>query len=50
MTRQELIKKIEKVKEVLAWENIDDLTEYAREEAYICLDSAIEFIKENDSE
>lgn len=50
MTRQELIKKIEEVKEMLAWENIDDLTEYAREEAYICLVSAIDFIKENDNE
>ena len=48
MTRQELIKKLEKIKDAIAWDSGDELTDYARERAYIALDSAVEFISENE--
>lgn len=47
MTRNELIKQLEEIKEQLAWENIG-LTDYAREHAYISVDSAIEYVTENE--
>ena len=48
MTRQELTKKIEEIKEELAWGSNDELTDYARYKVYIAIDSAIEFIEENE--
>ena len=48
MTRQEMIKKLEEIKEAIAWDIDCELTEYAQEKAYITIDSAIEFIAENE--
>ena len=48
MTRQEMIKKLEEIKEAIAWDINCELTDYARVKAYIAIDSAIEFITENE--
>ena len=48
MTRQEMIKKLEEIKEAIAWDINCELTDYARDKAYIAIDSAIEFITENE--
>lgn len=48
MTRQEMIKKLEEIKEAIAWDSNGELTDYARYKAYITIDSAIEFITENE--
>lgn len=50
MTRQEMIKKLEEIKEVIAWDINCELTDYARDKAYIAIDSAIEFINENEEQ
>ena len=48
MTRQEIIKELERVKDLLVEEvETDELTDYARDKAYIHLASAIMFIEEN---
>lgn len=47
MTRQEMIKKLEEIKEAIAWDSNSELTDYAREKAYIAIDGAIEFLQEN---
>ena len=50
MTRQEIIKKLEEIKEEIAWDIDCELTDYAQEKAYIAIDSAIEFITENEKD
>lgn len=35
MTRQEMIKKLEKIHDVLIWESNDELTDHAKKWAYI---------------
>ena len=35
------------IKEEVAWDSNGELTDYAREKAYIAIDSAIEFLQEN---
>lgn len=47
MTRQEVIKKLEKIKEIIAWEDLG-LTSYARERAYVDIVSTIEVLEENE--
>ena len=47
MTRKELIKKLEEIKEAIAWDSNGELTDYAREKAYIDISSAIEHLQEN---
>ena len=48
MTRQELIKRIEECKDLLLSDvDADEVTDYAREKAYISLDDAIELLREN---
>ena len=47
MTIREIIEKIEELKEMLAWEKIDNLTGFARERAYIALVSASDTLQEN---
>lgn len=47
MTRQEMIKKLEEIKEEVAWDSDCELTEYAQKKAYIAIDSAIEHLQEN---
>ena len=48
MTRQKVIKEIEKIKDLLVEVNDEDVSDYAREKAYIKLDSAIECLEENE--
>lgn len=48
MTRQEMIKKLEEIKEAIAWDINCELTDYARDKAYVAIDSAIDFINENE--
>lgn len=46
--RFEIIKQLEEIKEEIAWDSDGELTDYARDKAYITIDSAIEFITENE--
>lgn len=48
MTRREMIKKLEEIKEAIAWDINCELTDYARDKAYIAIDSAIEYLQENE--
>ena len=48
MTRQEMIKKLEEIKEEIAWDNDGELTDYAQENAYICIAQAIEYISKKE--
>ena len=48
MTRQEMIKKLEEIKEEIAWDNDGELTDYTQEKSYICIAQAIEYINENE--
>lgn len=47
MTRQEMIKKLEEIKEAIAWDINCELTDYAREKAYIDISDAIEQLQDN---
>ena len=47
MTRQKMIKKHEEIKEEVAWDSDGELTDYARERAYVCVQQAIDFLQEN---
>ncbi len=47
MTRQEMIKKLEEIKEAIAWDINCELTDYARERAYVAISGAIEHLQEN---
>lgn len=48
MTKQEMIKKLETIAEKVAWDSDEELTDYARERAYVCIQQAIEFLSENE--
>lgn len=48
MTRQEMIKNLEEIKVEVAWDDDNELTDYARERAYVCIQQAIEFLSENE--
>lgn len=48
MTRREMIEKLEEIKEAIAWDINCELTDYARDKAYIAVDGAIEFLVENE--
>ena len=43
-----MIKKLEALKEKVDWDNDGELTDYARERAYVCIQQAIEFLSENE--
>lgn len=47
MTRREMIKKLEAIAEEVAWDSDGELTDYAREMAYVCIQQAIEHLQEN---
>lgn len=47
MTRKEMIKKLEEIKEAIAWDIDCELTDYAREKAYIDISDAIEQLQDN---
>lgn len=46
MTRSDSISKLEELMEEISW--APDLTDYAIEKAYIKLDSALEYLEENE--
>ena len=51
MTRNELIKHLEEVKRLLVEEiELEELTDFAREKAYYCVDSALQIVKENEED
>ena len=47
MTRKEMIETLEEIKVEIAWDSDDELTDYAREKAYIAISGAIEHLQEN---
>lgn len=46
MTRSDIISKLEELMEEISW--APDLTEYARDKAYVDVGDAIEILKENE--
>ena len=47
MTRTQMIEVLDKIREEIATDEFNELTEYACEKAYICIVEAIEQLKEN---
>lgn len=47
MTRREMIKKLEEIKEAIAWDINCELTDYARDKAHVAISDAIEHLQEN---
>ena len=50
MTRYEMLKTLEEIKEEVARDSDGELTDHAREKAYICIAQAIEYINENEEQ
>ena len=48
MTRQEMIKKLEKIHDALMWESNDELTDHAQKWAYIFVAHALECLQKNE--
>ena len=48
MKKQAMIEQLEEIKEEVDWDSDDELTDYARERAYVCIQQAIEFLSENE--
>ena len=48
MTRQEMIKKLEKIHDALMWESNDELTDHTKKWAYIFVDQALECLQKNE--
>lgn len=48
MTRQEMIKKLEKIHDALMWESNDELTDHAKKWVYIFVDQALECLQKNE--
>lgn len=48
MTRKQLIAALDEIREEIALCPAEELTDRAREEAYICTVSAMDFLQEND--
>lgn len=48
MTRDEFIKRFEELDEILLEENIHELTDYARYQVHISIESIIDAIKDNE--
>lgn len=47
MTRQKMIKTLEKIHDELMWETDDELTDHTRKWAYIFVDQALECLQKN---
>lgn len=47
MTRREIINRLDDMREEIALASREDLTDYAREKAYMCIVAAIDYIEEN---
>ena len=50
MTRYEMLKTLEEITNEIAWDSDGELTDHAREKAYICIAQAIEYINENEEQ
>jgi hypothetical protein len=50
MTRRELLNQLEEIREKIAENTTEELTDYSRERAYMCIVSAIDYVAENDEE
>lgn len=50
MTRRKMLEKLEEIKDEIAWDSDGELTDHAREKAYICIEQAIEYISENEEQ
>jgi hypothetical protein len=50
MTRCELLNRLDEIREAIADNSTEELTDYAREKAYMCIVAAIDYITENDEE
>ena len=48
MTRQKMIKTLEKIHDALMWESNDELTNHARKWTYIFVDQALECLQKNE--
>ena len=48
MTRQEMIKKLEKIHDALMGESNDELTDHTKKWAYIFVDQALECLQKNE--
>lgn len=48
MKRRELIAALDEIREEIALCTKEELTDRAREQAYMCIVSAMDFLKEND--
>ena len=47
MTRQEMLDQLEEIKDEIAWDSNGELTDYARDKAYVAIEGAIEVLQEN---
>lgn len=47
MTRQKIIENLKAIAEEVAWDSDGELTDYAREKAYVAISGAIEHLQEN---
>lgn len=47
MTRQKIIENLKAIAEEVAWDSDGELTDYARERAYVCIQQAIRVIRIN---
>ena len=45
-----MLKTLKEIKNEIAWDSDGELTDHAREKAYICIDQAIEYINENEEQ
>lgn len=50
MTRRELINRLDEIREKIAEDTFRELTDYAREKAYMRVVAAIDYLTENDEE
>ena len=48
MTRQKMIKTLEKIHDELLWESNDELTDHTKKWAYIFVDQALECLQKNE--
>jgi hypothetical protein len=48
MTRREILNRLDEIREAIAENLAEELTDYAREKAYMCIVSAIDYITENE--
>ena len=50
MTRREIINRLDEIREKIAENTNNEMSDYAREKAYYCIIEAINYITENEEE